>query len=139
MSFHTISHGIQKWYGTYRILSYLLLVEALEMLLFGFALLLTLEALLPGLISFRLNLAKPFIAIILLLALTSFLGSRLGISFPMEPKKRGLQSWFGITWLAFLLTFSAIRFPSWIVPIIITSFFALSYLCWKIILRRSAA
>ncbi len=137
MSFHTISHGIRKWYGAYRILSYLLLLEALEMLLFGFAFLLTLEALLPGLVSFRLNLAKPFIIIILLLALTSFLGYRLGISFPMEPKKRGVRSWIGITWLAFLLTFSAIRFPSWITPIIITSFFALSYLFWKIILRKS--
>ena len=116
--------------------SYALALELLELSLFAFAALVTIEALLPGFVSFRFNLAKPLIGIILLLAFTSFLGSRLGAAFPFTPDKKNPIAWIGIMWLAFLFMLSAMRFPTPATPVIVLAFFGLGYLFWKILFRR---
>lgn len=115
---------------------YALALELLELSLFAFAVLVTLEALLPGFVSFRFNLAKPLIGIVLLLAFSSFLGSRLGAAFPFAPDKKSPIAWIGIMWLAFLFMLSAMRFSALATPVIVLSFFGLGYLFWKILFRR---
>lgn len=114
---------------------YAFALELLELSLFAFVLLVTVEAILPGFVSFRFNLAKPLIAIILLLAAASFLGHRLSATFPFAPHKKNPIAWIGIMWLAFLLTLSSMRFPSWSAPLIVGSFFGIAYLLWKIFFR----
>lgn len=115
---------------------YALLLEAIELSLLAFAIIVTAEAILPGIISFRMNLAKPLIAIILMIAAATLLGRHLGASFPFSPDKKSPLTWIGITWLAFLLTLASVGFPSWSVPIIIGGIFGISYLFWKIFFRR---
>ena len=115
---------------------YALLLEAIELSLFAFALLATAEAILPGIVSFRINLAEPLILIILMIALAGFLGRIIGASFPFTPNKKSILTWIGISWFAFLLTLASIGFPSWSVPIIIGSIFAIAYLFWKIFFRK---
>ncbi len=115
---------------------YAFTIELLELSLFAFALLVTVEAVLPGFVSFRFNLAEPLIVIILLLAAASFMGNRLGAAFPFAPDKKNPIAWIGIMWLAFLLTLSSMRFPSWSAPLIVGSFFGIAYLLWKILFRK---
>ena len=117
-------------------LIYALLLELLEFSLLTFAILATAEAILPGIISFRMNLAKPFMAIILMVAVTAFLGKKLGASFPLSPNKKSPLAWIGITWFAFLLTLATISFPSWSIPIIIGGTFGIAYLFWRIFFRE---
>jgi len=126
-----------RWHP-YLPVAYALLLEAIELSLFAFAALATAEAILPGLISFRINLAKPLIVIILMIACAAFLGKHLGASFPFSPNKKNPLTWIGITWFAFLLTLASIGFPSWSVPIIIGSTFGIAYLFWKIFFRRES-
>jgi hypothetical protein len=114
---------------------YAFLLETIELSLFAFATLVTAEAILPGIISFRMNLAKPLIAIILMIALAAFLGRGLGAAFPFSPDKKSPLTWIGITWFAFLLTLASIGFPSWSVPLMIGSVFGTTYLFWKIFFR----
>jgi len=115
---------------------YALLLEAAELGLLAFALLLTVEAVLPGIISLRLNLAEPFTAILLLLGITAALGRYLEISFPFTPNKKSPLTWIGISWLAFLLTLSTIHFPYWAVPLIVGSLFIAAHLFWKTLFRK---
>jgi hypothetical protein len=116
--------------------AYELLIEASELSLFAFALLLTIDAILPGIISTHLNLATLFASILVLVAVTAALGRHLGSTFPFAPNKRSPLTWIGISWLAFLLTLSTIRFPYWTIPIIIGSLFLIAHLFWKILLRK---
>ncbi len=115
---------------------YALLIEAIELSLFAFAAVMTIEAILPGIVTFRMNLAKPLIVIILMIALAGFLGKHLGASFPFSPDKKSPLTWIGITWFAFLLTLASISFPSWAVPVIIGTVFGIAYLFWKIFFRK---
>lgn len=115
---------------------YALLIETIELSLFAFAVVMTAEAVLPGIVSFRVNLAKPLIGIILMIALAGFLGKHLGASFPFSPNKKSPLTWIGISWFAFLLTLASIGFPSWAVPVIIGTVFGIAYLFWKILFRR---
>lgn len=127
---------LEKWWNPYLPIVYALSLELLELSLFAFAALVTVEAILPGFISFRMNLTKPLLLIILFAAGTIALGHRLGATFPFAPDKKSPLTWIGISWLAFLLTLSAIRFPFWAVPIIVGSFFGIAYLFWKIFFRK---
>lgn len=134
-----LKHSLLKRAGhwkPYLPLLYAFTIELLELALFAFALLVTVEAVLPGFVSFRFNLAKPLIAIALLLAAASFLGYRLGAAFPFAPHKKSPIAWIGIMWLAFLLTLSSMRFPAWSAPLIVGSFFGIAYLLWKIFFRK---
>lgn len=114
---------------------YALLAEACELGLLAFAALLTVEAVLPGLISLRLNLATVFAALLLALLATAALGRHLDVSFPFAPDKRSPLTWIGIAWLAFLLTLSSIRFPFWAVPLIVGGIFVAAHLFWKTLFR----
>lgn len=114
---------------------YALLLETTELGLFAFVGLLTIEAILPGIITERLNMALPFTGILILFAAAAALGRRLGISFPFAPDKKSPLTWIGISWLAFLLTLSTIRFPFWSVPIIVGGMFVVAHLFWKLLFR----
>ncbi|MBP9751292.1 MAG: hypothetical protein KBD19_00335 [Candidatus Moranbacteria bacterium] len=135
-SLRKIREKITAFSHPYLPVIYALLLEAVEFSLFAFALVLTAEAILPGIVTFRMNLAKPLIVIILMIALAGFLGRHLGASFPLSPDKKNPLAWIGITWFAFLLTLASIGFPSWVVPIIIGGIFGIAYLFWKIFFRR---
>ena len=74
--------------------------------------------------------------ILLLIAATVALGRHLGSVFPFTPDKKSPLTWIGISWLAFLLTLSTIRFPYWAIPIIIGSLFLAAHLFWKILFRK---
>lgn len=115
---------------------YALLLEAIELSLFAFAIILTAEAILPGIISFRINLAQPLIVIILMIAVAAIIGKSLSASFPFSPNKKSPLTWIGISWFAFLITLASIGFPSWAVPLIISGTFGIAYLFWKIFFRR---
>ncbi len=115
---------------------YALLVEAVEIALLAFAALLTVEAVLPGIISLRLNLATPFLVILILIAVTAALGRSLGTTFPFVPNKKSPLTWIGISWLAFLLTLSTIHFSYWAVPVIVGSLFIIAHFFWKILFRN---
>ncbi|HWQ60548.1 MAG TPA: hypothetical protein VN420_05405 [Candidatus Fimivivens sp.] len=114
---------------------YALLIEAAELGLFAFAALLTLEAIIPGIVSVRLNLAIPFMAILLLIALAAALGRKIGVSFPFLPDKKSPLTRIGISWLAFLLTLSSIHFPFWAVPIIVGGLFLSAHFFWRLLFR----
>ncbi|NTW90039.1 MAG: hypothetical protein HGB37_03990 [Candidatus Moranbacteria bacterium] len=114
---------------------YALLLETTELGLFAFVGLLTIEAVLPGIISMRLNMSLPFAGILIIFAAAAALGRRLGISFPFAPDKKSPLTWIGISWLAFLLTLSTIRFPYWSIPIIVGGMFAAAHLFWKLLFR----
>ncbi len=135
-SIRKISERITTFSRPHLPVIYALLLEAIELSLFAFAALATAEAILPGIISFRMNLAEPLIAIILMIACAAFLGKHLGASFPFSPDKKSPLTWVGITWFAFLLTLASIGFPSWSVPIIIGGTFGITYLFWKILFRE---
>ncbi|NTW13583.1 MAG: hypothetical protein HGA31_00940 [Candidatus Moranbacteria bacterium] len=115
---------------------YASLVEIIELFLFSFALIITAEAVLPGIFSQRLNLAKPFLAILILIAIAGFIGKKTGVSFPFLPDKKSVFTWIGIAWLAFLLTLSSIKFPPFIVPIIVGALFLTVRLFWRILFRK---
>ncbi|MEI7749580.1 MAG: hypothetical protein WCJ25_01095 [Candidatus Moraniibacteriota bacterium] len=135
----TVSRRPHDRFGKIRSMApvaYALLIEASELSLLAFALFLTVDAILPGIISSRLNLASLFAAILLLIAVTATLGRHLGSTFPFTPDKKSPFTWIGISWLAFLLTLSTIRFPYWTIPIIIGSFFLAAHLFWKILFRK---
>lgn len=117
-------------------LAYALLVEAVELGLFSFAALLTLEAVIPGIVSVRLNLAIPFMAILILIVLSTALGRKIGVAFPFSPDKKSPLTWIGISWLAFLLTLSSIHFPFWAVPIIVGGLFLAAHFFWRLLFRR---
>lgn len=114
---------------------YALLLEATELGLLSFAALLTIEAVLPGLVSLRVNLAIPFSVILLLFTASAWIGRSLGLVFPFTPDKKSPLTWIGISWLAFLLTLSTIRFPFWSVPIIVGGMFVTAHLFWKLLFR----
>ncbi|NTW30032.1 MAG: hypothetical protein HGB34_01400 [Candidatus Moranbacteria bacterium] len=114
---------------------YALSLEAAELLLLAFAALLTLEAILPGIVSGRLNLALFFAVILILFFLSSRIGAGIGLSFPFTPDKRNPLTWIGISWLAFLLTLSTIRFPYWSIPVIVGGMFVAAHLFWKLLFR----
>ncbi|NTW45751.1 MAG: hypothetical protein HGB18_01695 [Candidatus Moranbacteria bacterium] len=115
---------------------YAILAEACELGLLAFAAMLTVEAVLPGMITLRINLAPVFLVLLLLILATAALGKSLGISFPFAPDKRSPLTWIGISWLAFLLTLSSIRFPFWSVPLIVGGTFVVAHLFWKILFRN---
>jgi hypothetical protein len=114
---------------------YALLLEATELGLFAFATLLTIEAILPGIVTVRLNIALLFSGILILFASAAALGKVLGISFPFTPDKKSPLTWIGISWLAFLLTLSTIRFPFWSIPVIVGGLFVSAQLFWKLLFR----
>lgn len=114
---------------------YALTLEAAELSLLAFAAVLTLEAVLPGIVSGRLNLALFFAAILVLFSVSSRIGTGIGLSFPFAPDKRNPLTWIGISWLAFLLTLSTIRFPYWSIPIVVGGLFVAAHLLWRIIFR----
>lgn len=115
---------------------YASLLEIIELSLFSFALIITAEAVLPGILSLRLNLAKPFLAILLLVALAAYVGKRIGASFPFLPDKKSVFTGVGIAWLAFLLTLSSIKFSPLTVPIIVGTLFLIVRLFWRILYRK---
>jgi len=135
----TVSKRLHDRFGkicTTTPVAFALLIEASELSLFTFAVFLTIDAILPGIISSRLNLASLFAVILLLIAATVALGRHLGSVFPFTPDKKSPLTWIGISWLAFLLTLSTIRFPYWAIPIIIGSLFLAAHLFWKILFRK---
>lgn len=135
-SLRKLATRLEERWKPYLPVFYAFTIELLELSLFAFAFLVTVEAVLPGFVSFRFNLAEPLIVIVLLLAAASFMGNRLGASFPFAPDKKNPISWIGIMWLAFLLTLSSMRFPSWSAPLIVGSFFGIALLLWKILFRK---
>lgn len=117
------------------ILLYAAAVEILELSLLAFALLLTGEAVLPGIVSSRISLSFVLFAVLLLAGITIWFGGRNGVSFPFSPDKRNIAIWTGIAWLAFLLTISSVGFPPFFVPILVTALFLAIRLFWKILFR----
>lgn len=111
------------------------LVETLELSLLAFALLLTGEAVLPGIVSSRINLSTLLLAILLLAGATIWFGGKNGISFPFSPDRKSIAIWMGIAWLAFLLTISSVGFPIFLVPILVGALFLAIRLFWKILFR----
>jgi hypothetical protein len=104
--------------------------------LFAFALIITAEAVLPGIISLRLNLAKPFFVILILIAIAGYFGRKIDASCPFIPDKKSPTTWIGISWLAFLLTLSSIKFSPFLVPVIVGAFFLIIRLFWKLLFRK---
>ncbi|MEI6650104.1 MAG: hypothetical protein WCL23_01570 [Candidatus Moraniibacteriota bacterium] len=126
----------REWIVSMFPFSYAALLDIIELSLFAFALIITAEAVLPGIISLRLNLAKPFFVILILIALSGLIGRKIGASFPFVPDKKSPVTWIGISWLAFLLTLSSIKFSPFLVPIIVGAFFLIIRLFWKLLFRK---
>jgi hypothetical protein len=122
----------------YAPVAFALLSETLELLLFVFALLITVEAFLPGFISLTASFTKLSLLIFAIFAALVLLARELSLAFPFSPDKKSPLVWMGIMWLAFILTLSTIGFPPLSVPIIIGSFFAIAALFWKILFRGEA-
>lgn len=122
--------------GAFPSLVYAGSLDVLELSLIAFAILATIEAVLPGIISVRMNLAVPLVAILLLATFCAALGKATGAAFPFAPDKRSPVTWIGISWLAFLLTLSSIKFPPILVPVIVGAFFYALRLFWRVLFRE---
>lgn len=100
-------------------IAYALALEAIELSLFGFAAVLTIEAIVPGIIPGTVDLVGSFIGILTVLGIVFLLGHRFGFPFVFAPSRKNPLTWVGISWLAFLFTFSIVGSRFRILPIVL--------------------
>ena len=118
------------------VVCYALLLETLVIGYIGFIGLYTLEMLLPTFITVRLSLTKFFFLLIILTMITASLGRFLNMQFSFNIHKKHPLVWIGCLWLFGISMLALYKFPPFIIPLIILSFFLIGYLFWKILFGK---
>lgn len=118
---------------------YAVLLDFIELSLLSYALLITAEAVLPGIISSRITLSGPLAFLLILIIATGLLGKSIGAIYPFAPDKKSPTTWVGIAWLAFLLTLSSVRFSPILVPFIVGLLFLTARLMWRLLFRPASS
>lgn len=113
---------------------YALLAEALIIGYLGFIALFTVETLLPTFVTVRFSLTQFFLILFLLSFVLIALGRYLNISFEWKINKKSPALWLGLLWTLCILAISLYKFPPLTIPLIITGFFLIGFLFWKIFL-----
>lgn len=108
--------------------AYALLAEALLIGFIIFSGFFTLETLLPTFISVRISLAGFFMVLMLGTFALSLLGRYLDIDSVSGLRRRNPLIWIGILWAAGILTISLIKFPLFLIPVIILALLGIGYL-----------
>lgn len=122
--------------GTLRVV-YALTVEALFIGYLFFAGLFTIETLLPTFVTVRFSLTKFFFVLIIGTMLLSLLGRSLALSFSWNITKRNPLLWLGILWSIGILTVSLMKFPPFLIPILVALFLLSGYLFWNIFFEEN--
>lgn len=111
---------------------YALLLEFLFIGYLGFAVLFTLEMLLPTFVTARLSLTKFFFFLLSFSFILTFFGSVLDTHFPWNIQRNHPLLWISFLWVLSLLVLSLLDFPPLFIPLIIVAFLSIGFLFWKI-------
>lgn len=111
---------------------YALLLEALFIGYLAFAVLFTIEMLLPTFVTARLSLTKFFFILFLFSFVLTSLGRFLDLSFDWNIRKKNPLLWIGLLWTISILILSLLNFPPLLIPLIIIAFLLIGYLFWKV-------
>jgi len=118
---------------------YALALEAIELVLFGFAAVLTVQAIAPGIVPDGFDPATSLAIILFALSAVFLFGQRSDLPFSFIANRKNPFTWVGISWLAFLLTFSLIGSQFHTLPIVLFFYLvALLYMFRRQISRLAA-
>jgi hypothetical protein len=108
-----------------------LFAEALKLLIFSLILILIAEAVLPGIVTNRINITYLFIAVILLLISAKKLAEVTSLETAEKKKNGKIMMPISVFLSLLLLIRSLIKFPLWEIIIIAISTALISYLVVK--------
>lgn len=118
--------------------AYSLLVELLMLLYLLFLGLFTLEILLPGFVSVRINMAIFLATLILLTMATAMLGRFLGAHFPATASYEKLILSTLIAWGTGIIGISLISFPWWSLAVLLALSLAILFFLRDIFLEEKS-
>lgn len=117
---------------------YSLLVELLALLYLLFLGLFTLEILLPGFVSVRINMAVFLATLIILTAGTAMLGRFLGAHFPATAPYEKLIVGTVIAWGIGIIGIALISFPWWSLAVLLAFSMAILFFLRSILLEEDS-
>lgn len=131
-----INQKMHSWNDRgYLRLGWAILFEALIIGFIGFAILYTLEVLLPTFITARLSLSKILFFLLLGTSLLGWLGTYVQLEFSKHQVWRSPLFWASLLWGTFLLLVSMIKLPFWSIPLFLFGTFVIGYLFLQVFLE----